>query len=372
MTLAPPWTDLDRASMARALQLAERGLATTDPNPRVGCVIVRGGQVVGEGFHARAGGPHAETLALAEAGEAARGATAYVTLEPCDHHGRTPPCTLALIEAGIARVVYALRDPDPRVSGNGEERLLRAGITVQSGLMQDAAIELNAGFVSRMQRGRPLVRVKLAMSLDGRTALASGESRWITSEAARQDAQFFRARSSAIVTGIGTVLADDPRLTVRLPGCDRQPWRVVLDSRLRTPPGAQVIDRGGRVLVMGAVEDDTRRRALEARGAAVEIVPASTERGLDLRVVLHHLARLQMNEIWVEAGATLAGSFLRQGLCDELVLYVAPSMLGQDARPLLNLPLLTTLEERMAFEFTDFRLIGPDLRITVRPAGEAR
>ncbi len=216
LPLASPWTDLDRASMARALQLAERGLATTDPNPRVGCVLVRGGRVVGEGFHVAAGGPHAEALALAAAGEAARGATAYVTLEPCDHHGRTPPCTLALIEAGVARVVFALRDPNPRVSGNGEERLLRAGIAVQSGLMQDAAAELNAGFISRMQRGRPLVRVKLAMSLDGRTALASGESRWITSEAARQDSQHFRARSSAVVTGIGTLLADDPALTVRL------------------------------------------------------------------------------------------------------------------------------------------------------------
>jgi len=370
--LTSPWSDVDRASMARALQLAERGLHSTDPNPRVGCVLVRGGHVVGEGFHAVAGGPHAETLALEAAGAAAHGATAYVTLEPCDHHGRTPPCSLALIEAGIARVVYALRDPDPRVSGNGDERLRRAGLQVQSGLMEDAAAELNVGFVSRMRRGRPFVRVKLAMSLDGRTALANGESRWITSDAARKDAQHFRARSSAIVTGIGTILADDPALNVRLPGCDRQPWRVVLDSQLRTPSDARVIDREGHVLVMGAKDDAARRRSLEAQGVAVEILPAMPEGGVDLHVALLHLARLQMNEVWVEAGATLAGNVIRLGLCDELVIYIAPSMLGHEARPLMTLPLLTNLEERMQFEFTDFRMIGPDLRLSARPRGEER
>lgn len=358
--------------MARALQLAARGLWSTDPNPRVGCVLVRGGHVVGEGFHALAGGPHAETLALDAAGDSAMGATAYVTLEPCDHHGRTPPCTLALIEAGVVRVVFALRDPDPRVSGSGEERLRGAGLIVQSGLMEEAAAELNAGFVSRMQRGRPFVRVKLAMSLDGRTALANGESRWITSEAARNDAQHFRARSSAVLTGIGTILADDPALTARLPGCDRQPWRVVLDSQLRTPSDARVINREGRVLVMGAKDDPDRLRSLEAQSVAVEILPTAPDGGLNLRAVLEHLARLQMNEVWVEAGATLAGSFLRQGLCDELVIYIAPSMLGHEARPLMALPLLTNLEERMQFEFSDFRMIGPDLRITARPIGGAR
>ncbi len=238
--------------------------------------------------------------------------------------------------------------------------------------MEDAAAELNAGFVSRMQRGRPLVRVKLAMSLDGRTALANGESRWITSDAARKDAQRYRARSSAIVTGIGTILADDPALTVRLPGCDRQPWRVVLDSQLRTPSDARVINREGRVLVMGATDDPARRRSLEAQGVAVEILPSMPEGGLDLRSVLEHLARLQMNEVWVEAGATLAGNFIRQGLCDELVIYIAPSMLGHEARPLMTLPLLTNLEDRMQFEFTDFRMIGPDLRITARPRGGVR
>jgi len=371
--LATPWSDADRLSMARALQLAERGLCTTDPNPRVGCVLVRNGRIVGEGFHAIAGGPHAETLALEAAGEAARGATAYVTLEPCDHHGRTPPCSEALIEAGVARVVYALRDPDPRVSGSGEERLRRAGVAVQPGLMAEASAELNAGFVMRMQRGRPFVRVKLAMSLDGRTALANGESRWITSDLARADVQRFRARSSAVLTGIGTILADDPALTVRLPDCDRQPWRVVLDSRLRTPSDARVINREGRVLVMGAHEDPARRRSLEAQGVAVEVLPAAAGgAGVDLAVALAHLARLQMNEVWVESGSTLAGALLRAGLCDELVVYVAPSLLGHDARPLLALPLLTNLESRMQFEFTDFRMIGPDLRITARPKDGGR
>jgi diaminohydroxyphosphoribosylaminopyrimidine deaminase / 5-amino-6-(5-phosphoribosylamino)uracil reductase len=352
--------------MARALQLAERGLFTTDPNPRVGCVLVRDGRIVGEGFHARAGGPHAETLALEQAGALARGSTAYVSLEPCDHQGRTPPCSAALIDAGVARVVYALRDPDPRVCGNGEERLRRAGVQVDAGLMVEAAAELNAGFISRMQRDRPFVRVKLAMSLDGRTALSNGESRWITSDAARKDAQRYRARSSAVLTGVGTILADDPALTVRLPDCDRQPWRVVLDSRLRTPSDARVINREGRVLILGAHEDAQRRRSLEQQGAAVEVL-ASGEGGLDLDAVLARLAALQMNEVWVEAGAVLAGSFIRQNLVDELVLYVAPSLLGSAARPLLTLPEVVTLEDRMQLEYTDVRQIGPDLRLTAKP-----
>ncbi|MET0292746.1 MAG: bifunctional diaminohydroxyphosphoribosylaminopyrimidine deaminase/5-amino-6-(5-phosphoribosylamino)uracil reductase RibD [Steroidobacteraceae bacterium] len=360
------WSDLDRVAMSRALMLAERGLYGTDPNPRVGCVLVRDGVVVGEGFHALAGGPHAETLALQAAGERARGATAYVSLEPCDHHGRTPPCTLALIEAGITRVVYALRDPDPRVCGNGEERLRAAGLDVRSGLMAEASAELNVGFVSRLQKGRPFVRVKLAMSLDGRTALANGESRWITSNVARKDAQRFRARSSAVLTGVGTILADDPALNVRIPESDRQPWRIVLDSRLRTPSDSRVINREGRVLIFGAHEDAARRRSLEAQGAAVEIVPGD-DRGLDLRAVLERLAALQMNEIWVEAGAVLAGRFVEEGLVDELIVYTAPSLLGSGARPLMALPEPASLESRLQFEYTDFRLIGPDLRLTARP-----
>jgi diaminohydroxyphosphoribosylaminopyrimidine deaminase/5-amino-6-(5-phosphoribosylamino)uracil reductase len=360
------WSDEDRVAMARALLLAERGLYTTDPNPRVGCVLMLDGRVVGEGAHERAGGPHAEAIALEAAGPRARGATAYVSLEPCNHRGRTPPCSLALIEAGVARVVYALRDPDPRVCGNGEERLRAAGIDVSSGLMAEAAAELNAGFVSRMRRGRPFVRVKLAMSLDARTALSSGESRWITSEAARRDVQTFRARSSAVLTGSGTLLADDPALTVRLPGCDRQPWRVVLDSRLRTPPHARVIEREGRVLVFGAQDDRERRRGLESQGVAVEILPAG-DSGVSLQSVLQRLAVMQMNEVWVEAGATLASSFIRTGLFDELVLYVAPALLGGNARPLLALPEVPDLEQRLRLEFTDFRMIGPDLRLIARP-----
>lgn len=352
--------------MARALQLATRGLETTDPNPRVGCVLVRDGEVVGEGWHARAGGPHAEAVALAAAGERARGATAYVTLEPCDHHGRTPPCSLALIDAGVARVVYALRDPDPRVRGNGDERLRRAGIDVSSGLMSEAAAELNAGYISRLVAGRPLVRVKLAASLDARTALASGESRWITGEEARADVHAWRARSSAVLTGIGTVLADDPRLDVRLPGVERQPWRVVLDPALRLPPTANLLRQGSRVLVLCANADPVARRALEDRGAAVAEVPASGG-GLDLHAVLARLAQMQMNEIWVEAGARLAGAFVEAGLCDELVVYLAPTLLGSDARGLLAMASPATMDRRPRLRFTDFRMIGADLRIIARP-----
>jgi diaminohydroxyphosphoribosylaminopyrimidine deaminase / 5-amino-6-(5-phosphoribosylamino)uracil reductase len=369
-SMAMEWTDLDRTAMSRALVLAERGLYTTDPNPRVGCVLMKGDRIVGEGFHARAGGAHAETLALDEAGESARGATAYVSLEPCDHQGRTPPCTRALIEAGVARVVYAMRDPDPRVCGNGEERLRRAGVEVQCGLMADAAAELNVGFVSRLQRGRPFVRVKLAMSLDGRTALSNGESRWITSDRARKDAQLFRARSSAVLTGVGTVLADDPALNVRIPESDRQPWRVVLDSRLRTPSDSRIINREGRVLFLCANDDAARRRSLEGEGAAVEVV-ASDAHGLVLQAVLERLVDLQMNEVWVEAGSTLAGSFIRQGLFDELVVYVAPSLLGSDARPLLALPEVASLDHRLQLDYTDFRQVGPDLRLTARPRAVA-
>ena len=360
------WTDFDRAMMARALSLAEGGLYTADPNPRVGCVIVRDGAIVGEGFHARAGQPHAEPGALAAAGEKARGATAYVSLEPCNHHGRTPPCTEALIAAGVGRVVYGARDPNPRVSGAGEERLRRAGIAVSGGLMADASRELNCGFMKRMEQGLPWVRVKLAMSLDGRTALANGESRWITADTARKDAQRYRARSSAIVTGIGTVLGDDPAMNVRIPESDRQPWRVVLDSQLRTPPSSRIIERDGQVLVFGTQDDPARRAALEARSALVEILPA-VEGRIALKDVLARLARLEMNEVWVEAGPKLAGAFVREGLFDELVVYVAPSLIGGDAMPLVQLPGIEKLDDRMRLRFTDIRQVGDDLRLTLRP-----
>ena len=360
------FTEFDQAMMARALELAARGLYTTDPNPRVGCVLVRDGAVVGEGWHVRAGQPHAEPQAIAAAGERAKGATAYVSLEPCNHHGRTPPCTDALIQAGVARVVYGARDPNPRVSGAGEERLRAAGIEVAGGLLEAQSRELNCGFMKRMETGLPWVRVKLAMSLDGRTALANGESRWITTDAARQDAQRYRARSSAIVTGIGTVLGDDPAMNVRLPGSDRQPWRVVLDSTLRTPPDSRIVGQEGQVLVLGTRDDAARRAALESKAVLVELLPAAASR-LPLREVLLRLGRLEMNEVWVEAGPTLAGAFVREGLYDELVVYIAPSLIGGDALPLLQLPGITSLDERLRLQFTDICAVGDDLRVTLRP-----
>jgi diaminohydroxyphosphoribosylaminopyrimidine deaminase / 5-amino-6-(5-phosphoribosylamino)uracil reductase len=366
MHAAGEWTDTDRAMMARALALAQRGLYGTDPNPRVGCVLVREEQIVGEGWHERAGEPHAEPAALAAAGARARGATAYVSLEPCNHQGRTPPCTEALIAAGVTRVVYGARDPNPRVSGAGEARLRAAGLDVRGGLMAEASRELNCGFFKRMERGLPWVRVKLAMSLDGRTGLASGESRWITADTARRDAQYLRARSSAILTGVGTILADDPALNVRIPESDRQPWRVILDSALRTPPEARVVNRPGQVLVLGAQEDARRRTALEAKAVDVQILAAEAGRPT-LAAVLQCLARLEMNEVWVEAGPTLAGAFVRAGLYDELIVYVAPALLGPDALPLLQLPSIARLDEKRKLRFTDFRAVGDDLRLTLRP-----
>jgi diaminohydroxyphosphoribosylaminopyrimidine deaminase/5-amino-6-(5-phosphoribosylamino)uracil reductase len=360
------WTDVDRIAMSRALLLAQRGLNGTDPNPRVGCVLLRDGATVGEGWHERAGGAHAEVAALRAAGELARGATAYVTLEPCSHQGRTGPCSTALIEAGVASVVFAAQDPNPRVAGTGAERLREAGIEARSGLMAEATEALNCGYFKRMRSGMPWLRLKLAISLDGRTALADGSSRWITSAAAREDSQLFRARSSAVLTGIGTILVDDPALDVRLAGATRQPWRVVLDSSLRTPPRSRVIAKDGDVLILATQDDPGRRALLEAEGAAVEVLDARAGR-LDLQAVLERLARLEMNEIWVEAGATLAGALLQQGLVDELVLYVAPALLGPDARGLATLPALRDLDRRLQLRFIDLRTIGPDLRIIARP-----
>ncbi|MGC4028300.1 MAG: bifunctional diaminohydroxyphosphoribosylaminopyrimidine deaminase/5-amino-6-(5-phosphoribosylamino)uracil reductase RibD [Steroidobacteraceae bacterium] len=361
MTASPAWTDADRLAMTRALVLAERGLFTTDPNPRVGCVLMRDGERVGEGWHERAGGPHAEAAALAMAGARARGATAYVTLDPCNHHGRTPPCSLALIEAGVVRVVSAVGDTNPE-AGGGLARLAAAGVEVCSGLMMDAARALNAGFLRRMSGGLPWVRVKLAMSLDGHTALANGASRWITGEAARADVQQFRARSSAILTGAGTVLADDPRLDVRLPGTWRQPLRVVLDSALRMPPAARLLDGEGHVLVIGSAGEPQREAALRASGAQVQILPGG-ERP-DLRAVLEHLAARGCNEVWVECGPRLASAFVAQGLFDELIVYVAPALLGGGARPLLDLPAITDLAQRWPLRFVDARSVGDDLRLT--------
>jgi diaminohydroxyphosphoribosylaminopyrimidine deaminase/5-amino-6-(5-phosphoribosylamino)uracil reductase len=352
--------------MVRALELARLGLATTDPNPRVGCVIVAGTRVVGEGWHRRAGGPHAEAIALEAAGAAARGATAYVTLEPCSHHGRTPPCADALVAAGIRRVVYAMRDPNPRVDGGGIARLEAAGIAVEGGVLEREALELNPGFVSRMTRGRPWVSVKLAASLDGGTALPGGESRWITGEAAREDVQRLRARASAVMTGSGTVIADDPRLDVRLPGTERQPLRVVLDTRLRTPPGARILAPPGQALILCSVEEPARAAALRSAGAEVLAVGASGG-GVDLEAALAALADRQVNELLVECGAGLAGALLAAGLVDELLLYLAPTLLGRGSRPLADLEAPATMAGRLQFSIVERQDVGGDLLLRLRP-----
>jgi diaminohydroxyphosphoribosylaminopyrimidine deaminase/5-amino-6-(5-phosphoribosylamino)uracil reductase len=356
---------MDAMHMARALELAARGLNTTDPNPRVGCVIARGTEVVGEGWHERAGEAHAEAHALAHAADRARGATAYVTLEPCNHHGRTPPCSEALIRAGITRVVYASGDPNPRVNGGGAVRLKQAGIAVETGLMAAAARELNIGFMTRMEARRPWVRLKLAASLDGRTALAGGESKWITGDAARLDVQRLRARASAIMTGIGTVLRDDPRLDVRLSDAERQPLRVVLDPGLRTPPSARILGLPGRVLILTSPERGGNGEALEHVGVMVEGV-ARDGQGLSLPAALDRLAALDVNELHVESGPKLAGALLEAGLVDELVLYMAPVMLGPDAQPLAQLPRLDNMRGRLDLGIHEVRRVGEDLRITLR------
>lgn len=347
--------------MARALRLAERGLYTTSPNPRVGCVIVREGRVVGEGWHERAGGPHAEIRALAQAGEAASGATLYVTLEPCAHHGRTPPCADALVAARPARVVVAMEDPNPAVAGRGIARLRAAGIDVEVGLLEDAAKSLNIGFVTRMRKGRPWVRLKCAASLDGRTALANGQSRWITGVEARRDVQHWRARACAVLTGAGTVLADDPRLTVRDIDASRQPLRVVVDSHLSTPPSACILQGGGTV-IFTACEDEDAAAALRQAGAEVVRLPSRGDH-VDLEECLHWLAARGVNELMVEAGATLNGALLAAGLVDELVLYFAPTFLGHTARGMFALPELQSLKERWDLVISDFRYVGRDLRI---------
>ncbi|MBE1158868.1 bifunctional diaminohydroxyphosphoribosylaminopyrimidine deaminase/5-amino-6-(5-phosphoribosylamino)uracil reductase RibD [Dyella acidiphila] len=352
--------------MAQALRLAERGLYTTQPNPRVGCVIAHGEEVVGQGWHERAGQPHAEVFALREAGPRALGATAYVTLEPCAHHGRTPPCADALLAAGIGRVVIAAEDPFPQVAGRGIEKLRMAGVAVEAGLLRDAARELNLGFFSRIERGRPWVRVKLAMSLDGRTALANGESKWITGEAARADVQHWRARSSAILSGSGTVLADNPRLTVRLDETPfTPPWRVILDRQLRTPAGSHVLDGQVPTLVLHA---DTAGQP-DHRFERVECMAIpSADSSLDLHAVLRLLAERGCSEVHVEAGPTLCGALLATGLADELLLYIAPLLLGDAARPLLHLPALTEMASRWSLHTVDQRQLGGDWRLQLRPA----
>ncbi|MBI4291428.1 MAG: bifunctional diaminohydroxyphosphoribosylaminopyrimidine deaminase/5-amino-6-(5-phosphoribosylamino)uracil reductase RibD [Betaproteobacteria bacterium] len=350
--------------MSRALALAERGLYTTTPNPRVGSVVVRDGSLAGEGWHAAAGMPHAEVIAIRQAAERARGATLYVTLEPCSHHGRTPPCADTLIQAGVARVVAAMQDPNPEVAGSGFARLRAAGIEVSSGLMEQEARELNIGFVSRMTRGRPWVRMKIAATLDGRTALANGKSQWITGEAARRDGHHFRARACAVLTGIGTVREDDPRLDVRLVETARQPLRVVVDSRLELDPDAQIL-QGGNVLVVAAREDEAKRDVLRKMGAEVIVIP--NPRGkTDLPALLAELARRGVGELHVEAGTRLNGSLLREGCVDELLIYLAPGIIGDSGRGMFGLPELADLSQMTRLAIRDVTRIGDDVRILAR------
>ncbi len=350
--------------MARALALAERGRETATPNPNVGCVIARGGRILGEGWHARAGEPHAEAMALAACREGAEGATAYLTLEPCSHHGRTPPCADALVAARVGRVVASLEDPNLLVKGKGFDRLRSAGIRVETGLLAAQAREAHLGFLSRMERGRPWLRLKCAASLDGRVALANGESRWITGEAARRDVHALRARSCAMLTGIGTVLRDDPQLTVRHVPCSRQPRRVVIDSRLELPPGARIL-AGEPPLVLTVSEDRARRQALEARGAEVVTVPAEGAK-TDLAAVARLLAERGFNEVTVETGAKLNGALLRAGVVDEIVLYLAPLLMGDAAQGLFALPGFEALGEAPRLRWIDRRVVGADLRLTAR------
>lgn len=373
----------DHLFMSRALQLAARGLYTTDPNPRVGCVVVRDGDIVGEGFHARAGEPHAEVHALRAAGESAAGATVYVTLEPCSHHGRTGPCADALVAARPARVVVAMQDPNPRVCGNGIARLRDAGIAVDVGVLEAEARAINPGFIARMSRGVPFVRVKLAMSLDGRTAMANGESQWITGPEAREDVQRLRARSGAVLTGIGTLLADNPSLTVRPDDWKyarydhdwvRQPLRILLDRDLRAAPESALFAGHGEVLVV--VEDKVlaspagsrRAASLRERGAEVIGLPAHAvgdgePAGIALPALLAELALREVNELLVESGARLAGAFVQAGLVDELVIYTAPALLGSQARPLLELP-ITAMAGKVPLILKDVRMVGADIRMT--------
>jgi diaminohydroxyphosphoribosylaminopyrimidine deaminase / 5-amino-6-(5-phosphoribosylamino)uracil reductase len=371
---------LDAAYMARALYLARKGLYTTDPNPRVGCVLVKNGKIIGEGWHKKAGEVHAEIDALDNVTENPSGATAYVTLEPCSHHGKTPPCCEALIKAGVKRVVATMQDPNPLVAGKGLKLLEQAGITVKSGILEADAQELNRGFIQRMTQGRPFVRSKLAMSLDGRTAMASGESKWITSPESRADVQRLRAESSAILTGINTVLKDDPLLTARIDQDVKQPVRVILDSKLQMPPSAKMLTLPGRTLILtckdtNAVRSESlnsdqdsliERRLvdLKKQGAEVYFLPEKNGR-VDLSEVLAFLAQRQINEVLVEAGAMLNGALLDADLVDEWVIYMAPKILGDQGRGLFHLPGLEKIADRKKIEFNNIRQIAKDLKITV-------
>jgi diaminohydroxyphosphoribosylaminopyrimidine deaminase/5-amino-6-(5-phosphoribosylamino)uracil reductase len=358
------FTAADREFMRQALELGERGLYTTTPNPRVGCVIVKDGAVVASGWHEKAGLPHAEALAMKAAGERARGATLYLNLEPCSHHGRTPPCADAIVASGIKRVVAAMQDPNPKVSGAGFAKLRAAGIEVEHGLMEDEARELNIGFVARMTRGRPWVRMKIAASLDGRTALANGKSQWITGEAARADGHRWRARACAILTGHGTVRDDDPQLNVRGVDTPRQPLKIVVDSRFETPLSARLL-KDGKTLIAGAVNEAERIAALKRVGANTIIIP--NDRGkVELFKLTEELARRELNEIHVEGGTRLNGSLLQAGVVDELLVYLAPRVIGDSGRGMLSLPELTELSQATALEIREVERVGADMRVIAR------
>ncbi len=365
------FTSQDHLFMARALQLAEQGLYTTMPNPRVGCVIVKEGKIIGEGPHLKAGEPHAEVFALQQAGEQARGATAYVTLEPCNHTGRTAPCTHALLRAGISKVIAAMQDPNPLVAGSGLSYLQAHGIDVASGLMQTQSEALNPGFIARMTRNTPFVRSKIAASLDGKTALNNGISQWITGEAARADVQHWRARSCAILTGVGTVLADNPSMTVRLNNehvdhidIGPQPMRIIIDSTLKTPINAKIL-AGGNVLIAFAHADSDKATALLSTGAELLCIP-NDQGKVCLKTLLSHLAAREINEVLVEGGAGLNGSLLAQNLVDELLIYYAPKLMGNIAKSMFDLPELTAMSQVLDLQILDVRHIGSDIRIRAK------
>lgn len=363
------FTKADHEYMSLALHLAEQGLYTTTPNPRVGCVLVNNSQIIGQGAHLKAGEPHSEIMALRDA-EAKfpnliQGADAYVTLEPCSHFGRTPPCADALIKAGVKHVIAAMQDPNPQVAGKGLARLNAAGIDTEHGLMEAQARELNAGFISRMTQNRPFVRVKIAASLDGKTALANGESKWITGEAARQDVQHWRARSCAILTGIGTVLADDPQMNVRNIPSARQPLRVVVDSQLRISPQAKIL-AGGNTLIAYVLDKENKADALSKAG--VELVKAQSNDGkVCLKQLLRHLAERGINEVMVEAGQTLNGALLTLNLIDEFLFYYAPTLLGSDARGMLAIPALESMQNRTELSLIEVRQFAQDIRVRAKP-----
>lgn len=359
------FTAIDHVWMTRALRLAEQGLYTTMPNPRVGCVIVKDGVAVGEGAHLKAGEPHAEVFALRQAGELAKGATAYVTLEPCSHTGRTPPCAEALVKAGITKVIASMVDPNPLVAGNGLAYLQAHHIQVASGLMQDQAIALNPGFISRMSRQLPFVRCKIASSLDGKTALNNGHSQWITSESSRLDVQKWRAQSCAILTGIGTVLNDDPAMTVRSVPVERQPLRVIVDSQLRISPQAKIL-QGGNTLIAFSEDLTQQSQQLLATGAKLLCIP-NPHNQVCLKTLLSHLARLQINEVLVEGGENLNGALLAQSAIDELLIYYAPKIMGSAAKGLFALPALSQMDQAITLDVLELRQIGADIRVRAKP-----